>query len=75
MSQVRELTDEVGSATELGLLQSVVTARLEPVAEQVSHFRAREAIRVVEVNGRAEHMRERITDLERETQRTAFEIG
>jgi diguanylate cyclase len=68
MSHVRELTDEVSGAKELGLLQSVVTARLESVAKQVSDFRAREATRVAEYNGRAEHMRERIADLERETQ-------
>jgi diguanylate cyclase len=67
MSQVRELSDEVGSATELGLLQSLVNARLERVAEHVSNFRAREEFRVLEVNGRAERMRKRIAELERET--------
>ena len=68
MSHVRELTDEVSGARELGLLQSVVGARLESVAKQISDFRAREADRLAEYNGRAEHMRERIADLERETQ-------
>jgi diguanylate cyclase len=68
MSHVRELTDEVSGARELGLLQSLVSARLETVAKQVSDFRAREANRLVEYNGRAEHMRERIADLEREAQ-------
>jgi diguanylate cyclase len=68
MSHVRDLTDEVSSATELRLLQSVVSARLESVAKQVCDFRAREATRLVEYNGRAEHMRERIADLEREAQ-------
>ena len=68
MSHVKELTDEVSGATELGLLQSVVSARLESVAKQVCDFRAREQIRLVEYNGRAEHMRARIADLERETQ-------
>lgn len=67
MSHVRELTDEVSGATELGLLQSAVSARLESVAKQVCDFRAREARRMVEYNGRAEHMRERIANLERET--------
>jgi len=67
MSQVRALTDEVGSATELGVLQSLVNARLERVAQQVSNFRAREESRLMEVNGRAERMRTRITELERET--------
>jgi diguanylate cyclase len=67
MSQVRELSHEVGSATELGVLQSLVNTRLERVAEHVSKFRAREEFRSVEVNGRAERMRSRITELERET--------
>jgi diguanylate cyclase len=68
MSHVRELTDEVSEATELGLLQSTVSARLESVARQVCDFRAREQNRLLEYNGRAEHMRARIADLERETQ-------
>ena len=68
MSHVRELTDEVSSATELKLLQSTVSARLESVADQVREFRAREQNRLTEFNGRAEHMRTRIADLERETE-------
>jgi diguanylate cyclase len=68
MSHVRELTDEVSAATELGVLQSVVSARLTSVAKQFTDFRAREVTRMAEYNGRAEHMRERIADLEREAQ-------
>jgi diguanylate cyclase len=67
MSQVRALTDEAGSATELGVLQSLVSARLQRVAEHVSNFRAREEVRQLEVNGRAERMHARIAELERET--------
>jgi diguanylate cyclase len=67
MSQVRELRQEVGTATELGILRSLVSARLERVAQHVSDFRAREEFRLLEVTGRAEHMRSRIADLERET--------
>jgi diguanylate cyclase len=67
MSQVRALTDEAGSATELGVLQSLVSARLQRVAEHVSDFRAREEFRQLEVNGRAERMLMRIAELERET--------
>jgi diguanylate cyclase len=67
MSQMRELTQEVGGATELGILQSLVNARLERVARHVSDFRAREATRQLEFTGRAERMRARIADLERET--------
>jgi diguanylate cyclase len=67
MSQVRELTQEVGTATELGILRSLVSARLERVAQHVTDFRAREEFRLLEVTGRAERMRGRIADLERET--------
>jgi diguanylate cyclase len=66
MSHMRELTDEVASATELGVLQGLVNARLESVAQHVSNFRAQEEFRLLEVNGRAERMRTRITELERE---------
>jgi diguanylate cyclase len=67
MAQMRELTDEVAGATELGVLQTLVNTRLERVAQHVSDFRAREEFRVLEVNGRAERMRTRIAELERET--------
>jgi diguanylate cyclase len=66
-SQMRELTDEVAGATELGVLQNLVNARLERVAQHVSNFRAQEEFRLLEVNGRAERMRTRIAELERET--------
>jgi diguanylate cyclase len=67
MTQVRELTDEVGSATELGVMQSLVSARLQRVAEHVSSFRVREEFRLLEVTGRADRMRARIAELELET--------
>ena len=67
LSQVRALTDEVGSASELSALQALVSARLERVAEHIGSFRAREAVRLLEINGRAERMRSRIAELERET--------
>jgi diguanylate cyclase len=67
MSEMRGLTNEASSATELVALQSLVTQRLERVARQVSDFRAREDDRMSEYTGRAERMRARIADLERET--------
>ncbi|HEX3397679.1 MAG TPA: GGDEF domain-containing protein [Steroidobacteraceae bacterium] len=67
MFQMRELTDEAAGATDLGALQTLVNARLERVAQHVSNFRAREEIRLQEFNGRAERMRTRIAELERET--------
>jgi diguanylate cyclase len=66
MTQVRALTDEVGSATELGVLRSLVNARLQRVVEHVGNFRAREELRLLEITGRAERMRSRIVELERE---------
>jgi diguanylate cyclase len=68
MSQVRELTAAVNNATELGVLQTLVNARLETVTKQVQAFRSREENRQLEHTGRAERMVARIADLERETQ-------
>lgn len=68
MSQVREMSAEVNSATELAVLQAVVSARLETVTKQVLDFRSREEGRLLEHTGRAESLRARIADLERETQ-------
>jgi diguanylate cyclase len=68
MSQVREMSAEVNSATELTVLQAVVSARLEAVTEQVLNFRSREEGRLLEHTSRTDGMRARIADLERETQ-------
>ena len=68
ISQVQELTTAVNSATELGVLQTLVNARLETVTKQVHAFRSREETRQLEHTGRAERMVARIADLERETQ-------
>ncbi len=68
MWQVRELTGEVSAATELGLLQSLVSTRLERVTREVCDFRAREESRMLEYSGRAEQMGARIMQLEREAQ-------
>jgi diguanylate cyclase len=68
MLHVRELSHEINGATELALLQSAVTTRLESLTRQVCDFRAREETRLTEYNGRAENMRTRIANLERETQ-------
>jgi len=68
ISQVRELTAQVGSATELAALQTLVGARLESVTKKVLDFRSREESRLLEHNGRAERMKVRIADLERQTQ-------
>jgi len=68
MNQVRELSAEAQSATDLGILQTTVTARLETVARQVLDFRKREEDRMVEHSERTQRMRTRIADLEREAQ-------
>ncbi len=67
MSQVRELTAEVSSATELRTLQMAVTMRLERVTEQVLQFKIRDENRLREYAVRTDRMRSRISDLERET--------
>jgi len=68
ISQVQDLTAAVNSATELGVLQTLVNARLETVTKQVQAFRSREENRKLEHTGRAERMVARIADLEREAQ-------
>jgi diguanylate cyclase len=68
MNQVRELTAEANSATELRVLQGLVTSRLESVTRQVFDFRSREERRLADQVGRAERMRARIAELEFETQ-------
>jgi diguanylate cyclase len=68
MMQVRELSAEAQRATELSVLQTTVGARLAAVTRQVLDFRSREEERMVQYDGRAECMRTRIADLEREAQ-------
>jgi diguanylate cyclase len=65
--QVRELTGDIGTAKEIGALQTLVSTRLERVAREVCDFRAREENRMLEYHGRSEQMRARIADLERES--------
>jgi len=68
LHEVRELSAEAAGATELSVLRTKVNARLEAVTRQVMDFRAREEDRMLEFAGRAERMRTRIADLEREAQ-------
>ncbi len=68
MSQVRELSAEAVGATDLSVLQSLVSSRLETVTRQVLEFRAREEARLQEQAGRTERMHAHIADLEREAQ-------
>ncbi|MEA3134789.1 MAG: diguanylate cyclase [Gammaproteobacteria bacterium] len=68
MSQVRELRVEADAATELHVLQTIVSARLATVTKQVLDFRSREESRLLQHADRAERMRARISDLEREAQ-------
>jgi diguanylate cyclase len=67
MSQVKDLSAEVNAATNLSDLQAQVATRLEAVTQQVLDFRSREERRLLEYTGRADRMRARIADLERET--------
>jgi len=68
MSNVREISAEVSAATDLSALQSLVTARLERIARQISDFREREEARRTELARRSSRMHERIADLERESE-------
>ncbi len=74
ISQVRELTAAVNSATDLGALQTLVNDRLVTVTKQVQAFRSREQTRQLEHAGRAERMVARIADLERETEDLHFKL-
>jgi diguanylate cyclase len=67
MSEVLGLSTEVNSATELHLLQAKVSVRIDSVTKQIREFRSREEDRQLQQTGRAEHMRARISDLERQT--------
>ena len=67
MREVSELTRESHDATDLHLLQSLVTSRLEAVGLCVREFRAREEARRIEQSERAEDMRSRVAALESET--------
>jgi diguanylate cyclase len=67
LSQVSSLSGEVARLTDLAALRALVAERLETVAAQVRGFSAREAARFVEQSARADAMRERIGELERES--------
>lgn len=68
MMHVRELSAEAQKATDLSVLQTTVSARLETVTRQVLDFRSREEERMLEYTGRNDRLRGRIADLEREAQ-------
>jgi diguanylate cyclase len=67
LSQVSQLSAEALSATDLALLRARVAERLESVASQVREFREREGKRFVEHSARAEKLRARIGELERDS--------
>ena len=67
LTQVTRLSSEARSATDLPSLRERVASRLESVATQVRDFHAREGQRSGEQSARAEKMRARITELERES--------
>ena len=68
ISQVRALSKEAHDATNLSVLQSLLTSRLESVAQQVYEYRERVETRLTEQSSRSEAMRSRVADLEREAQ-------
>jgi diguanylate cyclase len=66
-SQVRELTEEARAATDLRVLQSLVSAGMESVSHGVREFRGRAEERLLEQTTRTDTMRVRVAVLERET--------
>jgi diguanylate cyclase len=66
LGEVRVLSEHVASATDLGQLREQVGQRLEAVDRHLQLFRAREAGRSDEYRHRAERMRLRVEQLERE---------
>jgi diguanylate cyclase len=67
LSEVTRLSDETRGATDLKLLQSLVSAGLESVGKCVREFRARADVSLQEQCVRGEHLRGRIAALEHET--------
>ena len=66
MSQVRELSAEMKTVTELTTLQTIVGEALESVGVSVREFRARAEERLLEQTARTDHMRARVAELEQE---------
>lgn len=67
LSQVGSLSAEARNASDLPTLRALVASGLESVATQVRDFHAREGKRSGEQSARAETLRARITELERES--------
>ncbi|MGP0082781.1 MAG: GGDEF domain-containing protein [Steroidobacteraceae bacterium] len=67
MSQVRELSAEMHSASDLPSLQALISSGLESVANCVRDFRTRAEERLVEQTTRTDSMRSRVAALEKET--------
>ena len=65
-NEVRNLTDEMHSAQDLGSLRSRVQGRLEIITNHLQDFRLRESTRVAAQLDRTQRMRVRVTALEQE---------
>ena len=65
-NEVRNLTDEMHSAPDLGSLRSRVQGRLEIITNHLQDFRLRESARVAAQLDRTQRMRVRVTALEQE---------
>jgi len=67
MSEVRSLDTSVKQATDLSALQQQVRARLDAINVHLLDFRTREEARATAYRERADKMRKRIAELEKET--------
>jgi diguanylate cyclase len=65
-NEVRNLTDEMHNAQDLGSLRSRVQGRLEIITHHLQDFRLRESARVAAQLDRTQRMRVRVTALEQE---------
>ena len=65
-NEVRNLTDEMQNAPDLGSLRSRVQGRLEIITNHLQDFRLRESARVAAQLDRTQRMRVRVTALEQE---------
>ena len=67
LNEVRSLDTSVKQASDLGILQQHVRSRLDAINAHLLDYRSREEARAAAYRERADKMRERIVELEKET--------
>ncbi len=74
LAHVAGIADDVHTGTDLAVLRTLVSGRLDAVALSLRQFREREARRLREHDERGERMRARIRELEQQTQGLARDL-